>query len=422
VTHDGGVHWRDVTPPALTPWSKVSLMEASHTDTLEAYAAVNRFRLDDLRPHVWRTRDGGRTWTEIVAGIPENEVVDVVREDPVTKGLLFAGTERSVYVSFDDGDHWQTLRLNLPGSSVRDLWIHEQDLVAGTHGRSAWILDDITPLRQAARAAAADGPFLFRPARATRVRWNSNTDTPLPIDEPAAPNPPDGAVLDYHLPVAATAPVVLEILDGAGRLVRRFASDDPPEPVDSTANIPLWWVRPSRRLGTDAGMHRFVWDLHEPAPPALRFGYPISAVNHDTWREPRGPWVPPGRYRVRLSANGRTVEELLVVRMDPRVRATPPALAQQYALARRMMEALRGDSAALAEARALRGQAGSGPRGDSVAALTRDLTRLNGQLVGMLETIEGADAAPTTQVVRGAAALERAVADQRARLERLKRE
>jgi hypothetical protein len=347
-------------------------------------------------------------------------VVDVVREDPVVKGLLFAGTERSVYVSFDDGDHWQPLRLNLPGSSVRDLWIHEQDLIAGTHGRSAWVLDDITPLRQAAEAASAQGAYLYRPARATRVRWNGWTDTPLPIDEPAAPNPPDGAVLDYHLPTPATGPVVLELLDRTGRLVRRYASDDPPEPVDSSANIPLWWVRPPRRLGTGAGMHRFVWDLHEPPPPALRFGYPISAVNHDTWREPRGPWILPGPYRVRLTVDGRTVEQPLTVRMDPRVTATPAALARQYALARRMMEALRGDSAALAESRALRAQAGAGARGDSVAALTRDLTRLNGQLVGMLETVEGADAAPTTQAVRGAAVLERALADQRARLARLR--
>jgi photosystem II stability/assembly factor-like uncharacterized protein len=424
VTHDGGAHWRNVTPPALTPWSKVSLMEASHTDTLTAYAAINRFRLDDLHPHIWRTRDGGATWTEIVSGIPENEVVDVVREDPVVRGLLFAGTERSVYVSFDDGDHWQSLRLNLPGSSVRDLWIHEQDLVAGTHGRSAWILDDITPLRQAAeaRAAAAVGrAYLYRPARATRVRWNMYTDTPLPIDEPAAPNPPDGAVLDYCLPAPATGPVVLEIVDRAGALVRRFASDDPPEPVDSSANIPLWWVRPSQRIGTGAGMHRFVWDLHYPPPAALRFGYPISAVNHNTPREPRGRWVVPGTYLVRLTANGRTALQPLTVRMDPRVPATPLALQQQFALAQRMMTALVRDSSALSDARSLRAQAGAGARGDSLAALVRDLTRLNGQLAGVLQLIEGADAAPTTQAVRGAAAFERALAEQEARLAALKR-
>ncbi|MGD0484851.1 MAG: glycoside hydrolase [Gemmatimonadales bacterium] len=421
VTHDGGAHWRNVTPPALTPWSKVSLMEASHTDTLEAYAAINRFRLDDLHPHIWRTRDGGATWTEIVAGIPENEVVDVVREDPARKGLLFAGTERSVYVSFDDGNYWQPLRLNLPGSSVRDLWIHEQDLIAGTHGRGAWVLDDITPLRQAAEAAAAEGVYLYRPARATRVRWNEYTDTPLPIDEPAAPNPPDGAVLDYYLPAPATTPVVLEILDRTGALVRRFASDDAPEPVDSGANIPLWWVRPSQRLGTGAGMHRFVWDLRYPVPPALRFGYPIAAVIHNTPREPRGPWALPGEYRVRLTVNGQRLEQPLTLRMDPRVPATSLVLQQQFALSRRMAGAMVRDSAALAGARAPRAGAAGGARADSLVALSRDLTRLNGQLAGVLGIAEGADAAPTTQALQAAAALERTLEALEARLAALRR-
>src|SRR6266704_2123252 len=193
VTHDGGNSWTNVTPPALTPWSKVSVMEASRFDTLAAYAAVNRFRLDDLGPHIYRTRDGGKTWTEIVEGIPSHEVVNAVREDPVQHGLLFAGTERTVYVSFDDGDHWQALRLNLPASAVRDLVVHEHDLVVGTHGRSFWILDDVTPLRQIGAAAAATDAYLYRPAPAVRVRWNENTDTPLPPDEPAGKNPPDGA-------------------------------------------------------------------------------------------------------------------------------------------------------------------------------------------------------------------------------------
>ena len=421
VTHDGGAHWRNVTPPVLTPWSKVSLMEASHTDTLEAYAAINRFRLDDLHPHIWRTRDGGATWTEIVSGLPENEVVDVVREDPVRKGLLFAGTERSVYVSFDDGDHWQSLRLNLPGSSVRDLWIHEQDLVAGTHGRSAWVLDDITPLRQVVEAAAARGAYLYRPALATRVRWNGWTDTPLPIDEPAAPNPPDGAILDYYLPAAATGPVVLEILDRAGALVRRFSSDDAAEPVDSGANIPLWWVRPSQRLGTGAGMHRFVWDLRYPVPPALRYGYPISAVIHNTPREPRGPWVLPGAYRVRLTVSGERMEQPLTVHMDPRVLATPLELQQQSTLSHRMASAMVRDSAALAGARALRAAATPGPHADSIVALTRDLTRLNGQLAGVLGLADGADAAPTTQALQAAATHERTLTQLEARLAALRR-
>jgi photosystem II stability/assembly factor-like uncharacterized protein len=420
VTHDGGRRWANVTPPALTPWSKVSLMEASHFDTLEAFAAINRFRLDDLHPHIWRTRDGGRTWTEIVTGIPDNEVVNVVREDPVRRGLLFAGTERSVYVSFDDGERWQSLRLNLPPSSMRDLVVHDNDLILGTHGRSAWILDDITPLRQLAEASAVQDAFLFAPAPAVRVRWNNNTDTPLPPEEPAGQNPPDGAILDYYLPAAAVGTVMLEVLDRRGAPVRRFASDDPPEPVDSSANIPLWWVRPSRVLASGAGMHRFVWDLRTSPPASAQHEYPIAAIAHDTPREPRGPWVLPGTYTVRLTASGRTETRRLVVRMDPRVRVSPADLAQQFALATRVARAMLRGSEALRALRARRRE-GAGASADSLAALERQLVRLNGQLGGLYGTIEGADAAPTTQVGRAVAAQERALQAVLARWEVAKR-
>src|SRR6266702_1468176 len=303
VTHTGGRTWKNVTPPALTPWSKVSVMEASHFDTLEAFAAVNRFRLDDDAPHVYRTKDGGKTWNEVVAGIPSNEVVNVVREDPVRRGLLFAGSERSVYVSFDDGDHWQSLRQNLPPSSMRDLQVHDNDLVVGTHGRSIWILDDVSPLRQIAAASRATSAFLFQPAPAYRVRWNLNTDTPLPPDEPAGQNPPDGAVIDFHLATALGA-VALEIHDARGRLVRRFSSTDT-VPVDSGLNMPDYWIRPPQLLSTAVGMHRFVWDLHYSPPAALSHNYPISAIYRDTWREPRGPVALPGRYEVRLTVGSR---------------------------------------------------------------------------------------------------------------------
>ena len=354
VTHDGGRSWTDVTPAVLTPWSKVSLLEASHFDTLAAYAAVNRFRLDDVRPHVYRTKDGGKSWREIVAGIPVNEVVNAVREDPVQRGLLFAGTERSVYVSFDDGERWQPLRLNLPASAVRDLVIHENDLVVGTHGRSFWILDDMTPLRQIAAAARAADAYLYRPAPAVRVRWNENTDTPLPPDEPVGQNPPDGAVLDYYLARAAAGPVTLEVFDARGGLVRRFSSVDQPERPDSDVNIPPWWIRPPQLLSAAPGMHRFVWDLHYPPPPALRHEYPIAAVYHDTPREPRGPWAVPGRYTVRLAVAGKTYEQPLTVTMDPRVALPVGALARQFALGSRLVTALRSDSAVLEQVRAVR--------------------------------------------------------------------
>jgi photosystem II stability/assembly factor-like uncharacterized protein len=442
VTHDGGRTWRDVTPPELTPWSKVSLIEASHFDTLTAYAAVNRFRLDDLHPHIYRTRTGGRTWTETVAGLPASAVVNAVREDPVTRGLLFAGTERGVYVSFDAGDHWQALQLNLPPSAVRDLVIHDADLVVATHGRSFWILDDITPLRQIATAARASDAYLYQPALAVRVRWNSNTDTPLPPDEPTAQNPPDGAVLDYYLPRSASGPVTLEIRDARGRVVRRFSSADRAEPPDSDVNIPLWWIRVPEPLATGPGMHRFVWDLHYPPPPALHHEYPIAAIYRDTPREPRGPWVLPGRYTVRLGVGGRSSAQPLVVRLDPRLRVAPTALAQQFTLATRLVEALRRDSTTLdavrtleetlkdartraagtpraatldslaARAAAFETGAGTlpGPTGTPGARRAENLTQLDRELTQLYGVIEGVDAAPTRQAAAAVAALERALA------------
>ena len=230
LTRDGGKSWINVTPPEVTAWSKVSMIDAGRFDPATAYAAVNRLRLDDLRPHIYRTHDGGKSWQETVRGLPENGPVNTVREDPVRRGLLFAGTEQAVFVSFNDGDSWQPLRLNMPATSIRDLVIHDDDLVVGTHGRSFWILDDIAALRELRTDIADDPAHLFRPQTTYRVRWNVNTDTPLPPEEPAAKNPPDGAIIDYYLKSAAAGPVTLEILDEAGKLVRRFASTDRPEP------------------------------------------------------------------------------------------------------------------------------------------------------------------------------------------------
>ncbi len=418
VTADGGKTWKDVTPKALTPWSKVSLMEASHTDPAVAYAAVNRFRLDDLRPHIYRTRDGGASWQEIVKGIPGNEVVNAVREDPERRGLLFAATERGVYVSFDDGDEWQSIRSNLPATSVRDLVVHGDDLVVGTHGRSFWILDDITPLRQMASQAPAADVHLFRPQVATRVRRSQWPDTPLPPEEPAGQNPPDGAIVNYVLKSGASQPVVLEILDGSGKVVRKFSSADKPEPVDPELNVPTYWLRRQTVLSAGPGLHRFVWDLHFPPPDVLEHEYPISAVPADTPRHPLGPAVLAGTYTVSLTAAGRTVSAPLTVRMDPRVKTPPEALAARFRLATAISEALSRDFAALTEVRAARAAqkaAGAGGRKGTPATYEADLASLegtgagrrgahpddlaglNGKLAGLYAIVESSDTAPTTQ-------------------------
>ena len=335
LTRDGGKTWQNVTPPQLKPWSKVSIIEASHFDAGTAYAAINSFRLDDLRAHIYRTRDFGKTWVEITRGIPEGGASNVVREDPAKKGLLFAGTEGSVYFSTNDGDDWQPLQLNLPRTSMRDLAVHGDDLVVATHGRSFWILDDLTPLRQLTEVSASAAPFLFAPADAVRFRWNRNPDTPLPPEFPAGQNPPDGTIIDYYLPSAPSSPVTLDISfgEGAAIWVRHFSSDDKLESLDKLAAehpIPMYWVRPTQILSSKPGMHRFVWDLHYAPPKSLGHEFPISAIVHNTPLYPLGASALPGKYMLELTVDGKKYFQELQVKMDPRIKTALEDLGKQY--------------------------------------------------------------------------------------------
>jgi photosystem II stability/assembly factor-like uncharacterized protein len=440
LTRDGGLHWNNVTPPELVPWSKVAQLEASHFDSLTAYAAINTFRLDDLRPHIFRTHDGGKTWTQTVDGIPDGGIVNTVREDPERKGLLFAGTERQVYVSFDDGDHWQSLRLNMPATSIRDLVVHNDDVVVGTHGRSFWILDDITPLRQLSADVAAADAHLFKPQLTYRFRRNNNTDTPLPPEEPAGKNPPDGAIIDYLLKSAPGGPVILEVMDSVGKIIRRFSSADAPDVIPTDLNVPTYWIRPQQRLSDNPGMHRFVWDLHYARPSGTRPNYPISATYMDTPPGPLGPAVPPGRYTVKLTVNGKPTTQPLVIRMDPRVKTAPAGTLQQHAVALRAYNSANVIYTALETLRALRRSIrtaranAQGELADTLAALDErvqqvegsaggfgggarradaapTLNSVNAQLIGLMTLVEEADAAPTTQqVAAGAEQQQRATA------------
>lgn len=378
ITRDGGRRWKR-TALVLPWWSKVAQVDASRFDDDTAFVAINRFRVNDLRPYVYVTRDGGATWRLAVDGLPQ-QPVNAVRQDPLEPRLLYAATENGVFVSFDAGARWQSLQLNLPHTSVRDLIVHGNDVDVATHGRGFWILDDVEPLRELSRGGSLSNVHLFAPALAYRVRRSTNTDTPLPPEEPRGQNPPDGAIVDYALSSPARR-VVISIFDASGQLVRRYASDDAPPPAIPHLDKPAYWERPFSSPGAGAGLHRFVWDLREPPPRALNQDLPISAVPHDTPRVPEGPFVVPGTYTVRLDADGATRQQPLRIAMDPRVHVLLSSLDEQFRLAMRLVSVMNASYAT-----------GDRKRNDAAASL--------------LDIIESADAPPTEQAMRAVRTLE----------------
>jgi len=372
--------------------------------------------------------------------LPNGGVVNAVREDPERRGLLFCGTEQAVYFSADDGENWQPLRLNMPATSIRDLVIHKDDLVVGTHGRSFWILDDLTPLRQINATVQNADAYLFAPQLATRVKRSVHTDTPFPPEEPAGQNPPDGAIINYYLKQPSRTPVVLEIFDTAGKLVRRFASDDKQLEMDpNKMRFPSYWVRPPQILRNDAGMQRFTWDMLYPNPPAAEYDLPISAVYKGTPFVPQGPAVVPGKYTVKLTANGKTVTQPLTVRMDPRVTTPAAGLNQQFALSMKAYNGVAVSRAMLDQAKRLseglesarKKAAGNelllkdidalsqkldlvvnGPKakpGTPVSVTDFSLTRTAAGFSGLLDVLQDADVAPSSQAVTASADLQTAL-------------
>jgi photosystem II stability/assembly factor-like uncharacterized protein len=340
LTLDDGAHWSNVTPPDVAEWSQISLIEASPHDAVVAYAAVDRHQVDDFNPYIYRTRDAGKTWQKIVTNLPPGGYVHAVREDPKRKGLLFAGTELGVFVSFDDGDRWQPLQNNLPVSSIRDLVIHGDDLVVATHGRSFWILDDIAALREWTGTNATDDAHLFHPATAIRARRSESHDTPLPLETPVGENPPAGAIFDYFLKSPASD-VVLEIRDQQGNLVRRYSSEDKPPAASEAPEIQKYWLPKFAPLLISSGMHRFVWDLHYAPPASMRHEYDMTAIiGSGTVLLPEGPLVLPGEYDVALKVGGQTYNSKVKVEMDPRVKVAREDLARQLWLEQKVDAAL----------------------------------------------------------------------------------
>jgi photosystem II stability/assembly factor-like uncharacterized protein len=451
VTVTGGQKWTNVTPPAIKPWTRIFNMEAGHFDTRTAYAAANTLRLDDMNPHFWRTHDGGKTWIEIDNGIAAGAVANSIREDPRKRGLLYAATDTQVWVSIDDGDHWSSLRLGMPAISVRDIEVKDDesclcsDLVAGTHGRGFWILDDVTPLRQAAEAASASGAYLFKPGVGVRIRFGTNDPTPWPPEVPAGENPPAGAIVDYYLPSAAAGEVKVEFLDAEGKAIRTYSSNDHvrmPHPATDPAAydklcqqtpnapdcaLPLYWPAPPQVLKTSAGMHRFTWDLHyDPLPGGGGGGGgggAVGAVPHRTYPPINAPWAAPGVYTVLLTANGRSQTQPITVKMDPRVKITPE-VQQIFTLTTRLESEARNAAAAQKEARSLieivkvrpasaanealikkleelapaENPAGAGERGGRAAAPVSGpatLSNIAAQLMAAVMAMQGSEMAPT---------------------------
>lgn len=379
VTMDGGANWTDVTPPQIKPWTRIFNIEAGHFDKGTAYAAANTMRIDDLNPHFWRTHDGGKTWTEINTGLAQGAVANSIREDPRKAGLLYAATETQVWFSVDDGDHWQSLRLDMPAVSVRDIQVKDDstclcsDLVAATHGRGFWILDNVTPLRQVAEARAATGAYLFKPATAVRVRYGMNDATEWPVEVPHGENPPPGGLIDYYLASDVQGPVTLEVIDAGGKVIRSLSSDDPvlkPDPALDPAGydricqqnplapncrVPLYWLAPQMVLSTKKGMHRFSWDLHfEPIGDEPRGGSDaMGAVPGHTYPTVETPWAPAGEYTVRLGLAGHQYVQPLSLRLDPRVKTPAADLERAARLSREMYDGAVSANAAYLEARAM---------------------------------------------------------------------
>ncbi len=411
LTTDGGKTWKNVTPNIVPLWARVDAIDPSYLSDGTAYAAVNTQRLGYVKPLIFKTTDFGKTWETIANGIPSDEFVNSVRTDPVRKGLLYAATNRGVYVSFDDGADWNPLALNLPTVCVNDLVVHGNDLVAGTQGRGIWILDDVEPLREISASTPAEAVRLFHPAVAVRLRADENKDTPWPPETALGQNPPTGAVIDYWLKNDVRGPVTLTIRDSKGQVVNEFVSGKEPAELPANRYFQAEWIKAEQELSAGAGSHRFVWDLRYPRPPALRYGYSIAAVwpeggtndvDAGTPLDPEGPLVLPGKYTATLLVDGKKYTQPFTVKEDPRVHVSMEELRQQLNLAKLIDKALKEAVTTHSEIHKMLDQKKGSltpPMMDSLSVLQSggnpSFASVAGNLASLVPAVQGADAAPT---------------------------
>jgi photosystem II stability/assembly factor-like uncharacterized protein len=347
LTRDHGKTWEDVTISGLPNPTRADItsIEASHHDPATAYAAIDYHNLGDYKPYFYRTNDYGKTWTKIVSGLatdqPSGSFARVIKSDTIRPGLLFCGTESSVYTSFDDGDHWQSLQLNLPNTSYRDMVVKDNDLVVGTYGRGFWVLDDISPLRQLSASVATEPAHLFKPGDAIRVRRNINGDTPFPPEIPHALNPPPGAIVYYYLASKPKGDITLDVTDSKGHVVRHMSSAPIPPSGDAPPPVPDFWVEKPEPMPTDPGTNRVNWNLRYDSPPAFMHTYEINANPNQTPPSPEGPLALPGVYTLTLTVDGKSYKQTVTVRNDPRSPANGAALRAQSELQVKLYDAVK---------------------------------------------------------------------------------
>ncbi|MEJ2614080.1 MAG: hypothetical protein P8Z35_03910 [Ignavibacteriaceae bacterium] len=406
-TDDGLIHlttdycksWKNVTPPSVPLWARIDKISPSAFDIHSAYAAINTRRLDHFSPVILKTTDDGKSWQKIVNGIPGDEYVNAVCADNEKKGLLFAATNRSVYVSFNDGKNWHSLKLNFPTTSIRDLLIHKNDLIAATQGRGIWILDNLSPLRQISDTLESKSVYLFKPLQAWRMRGNKNHDTPWPPSTPLGQNPPEGAMIDYWLKDSINSPVKLSIYDSEGNLIRSYSSDEKPEELPAKPYFDSRWLGKNEKPSKNAGMHRFVWNLRYPRPKALQYHYSIAAVwTVGTPILPLGPYVIPGRYKVILTVNDKNYIRHIDIKLDPRVKININDLKAQLTLAQDVQNTLNKTVELFDSARLKMKSDSIMAENDSYEELKQfstSVANVSNVLSGFASSVQAADAAPT---------------------------